>query len=441
MNDTMRIEFEWLDRQFGSPMDRAFFAAIGLAIGDAYLTRVDDLGAKTVRNQMRGSVSHLATWFAANWWRLRWEPAPAGWTKDADWRLAHSIAGSGGGYVWPNAVFASDCDYLEVAASPNSNGVAFEPIRYINHVHARITAAEFEQRVDEFMESVLSRWQSLGLQEEGLPGLWAEVLAERRDPKAYQRRKLEAMAGFDPDAAPDELVEQLLEDQEHLGKSALAEVAAEARHASGDALKVIRDLGRPSTRPKPGGFRASVPELQVPQSLEVNGDLPWQRAAKLARHAREHWGFGRKPIRNRALASLLGTKTSVFTDSSTVRTHMPLGLRTRKRGTFDIYLDSPISTTRRFAVSRLLGDHLHFPTQERLLPATHAKTSRQKFQRSFAQEFLCPIDALLEKVQTVQPDEDDISEAAKHFHVSPLMIRTTLVNNGQLEREALNWSD
>ena len=441
MSDKLRIEFDWLDREFGSAIDRAFFAGIGLAIGDKYLTRVDDLGAKTVRNHMRGSVCHLATWFADNWWRLRWEPAPPHWTKDADWRLAHSTAAAGGGYVWPNAVFASDGDYLEVAASPTTNGVAFEPIRYINHVHARITAVEFEQRVDEFMESVLSRLQSLGLQDECLPALWAEVLAERHDPKAYQRRKMEAMAGFDADAAPDELLKQLLEDEEELGKSALAEVAAEARHATGETLKVIRDLGRSRTKPKPGGFRAFMPTLPVPLSLKENGDRPWQTAAKLARLAREQWGFGRKPIGNRALASLLGAKASVFTDKSTVGTHMSLGLRTPKSGTLDIYLDRPIFTTRRFAVSRLLGDHLYFTNQERLLPATRAKTSRQKFQRSFAQEFLCPIDALLEKIQTALPDEDDISEAAKYFQVSPLMIRTTLVNYGQLEREALTWAD
>ena len=120
MNDKMRIEFEWLDRQFGSSMDRAYFAAIGLAIGEAYITRVEDVGAKTVRNHMRGSVCHLATWFAENWWRLRWEPAPRLWTKDPDWRMAHSIAAAGGGYVWPNAVFASDGDYVEVAAMPRS---------------------------------------------------------------------------------------------------------------------------------------------------------------------------------------------------------------------------------------------------------------------------------------------------------------------------------
>jgi Zn-dependent peptidase ImmA (M78 family) len=89
----------------------------------------------------------------------------------------------------------------------------------------------------------------------------------------------------------------------------------------------------------------------------------------------------------------------------------------------------------------MIGDHLYFTNQERLLPATHAKTSRQKFQRAFAQEFLCPFDALMEKIQTEQPDEDAIAEAAAHFHVSPLTVRTTLVNRHKLDREALTWAD
>jgi hypothetical protein len=120
---------------------------------------------------------------------------------------------------------------------------------------------------------------------------------------------------------------------------------------------------------------------------------------------------------------------------------MPIGIRTRRCDDFDIYFDRHIPTTRRFAACRLLGDNLGFANQEKLLPATHAKTARQKFQRAFAQEFLCPIDALLEKIQTTEPNEDDITEAAGHFHVSPLLVKTTLVNHGQLDREALTWAD
>ena len=54
-----------------------------------------------------------------------------------------------------------------------------------------------------------------------------------------------------------------------------------------------------------------------------------------------------------------------------------------------------------------------------------------------AQELLCPYAGLLEKIQTEQPDDDDIAEAAEFFHVSPLLVKTTLVNKGELDRSAL----
>jgi Zn-dependent peptidase ImmA (M78 family) len=118
---------------------------------------------------------------------------------------------------------------------------------------------------------------------------------------------------------------------------------------------------------------------------------------------------------------------------------MPLLLREAHRDEGDFYLNRAHPTSRRFAASRLLGDSLIHSNEGRLTAATHAKTSRQQFQRAFAQEFLCPFEALLEKIQTDQPDDDDIAEAADHFDVSPLTVRTTLVNKGELDRETLNW--
>lgn len=443
MSDNLRIEWQpldWLGGQTGTALDCAFAASIGVAVGEEYLTRLDDFGAHTVSNQVRASAWPLATWLAANWWRLRWEPASAEWRNDPDWRMAHCMAAAGGGYVWPNAIFASDGDAVEIVANPKSSGARFEPIRYINQVQARITTVEFEQKVDAFMEGVLGRRQTLQLADDGLPSLWAEILKERNDAKVAQQRKLEAMAGFDPDQAPEEWLANLLKDPYNLGRSALAEMVAETRRDTGVVWETIRELGRASSQPKPGGFRARVPELPMPPTTEVER-RPWQKGSDLARHARKHWDLGAKPIRNHTLATLLNAKAAVFSDDSTVAIPMPLGIRTKKSDTFDIYFDRPNPTTRRFAASRLLGDHLCFDNQERLLPATHARTSRQKFQRSFAQEFLCPIDALLEKIQTAQPNEDDISEAAEYFHVSPLLVRTTLVNYNQLEREALTWAD
>jgi hypothetical protein len=92
---------------------------------------------------------------------------------------------------------------------------------------------------------------------------------------------------------------------------------------------------------------------------------------------------------------------------------------------------------RRFELCRLVADAAEFGEDERLLPATVAKTSRQKFQRAFAQEFLCPVEALIEALGTSHPEEDEIEAAARHFEVSPLLVRTMLVNNKVLPRDEL----
>ena len=84
-----------------------------------------------------------------------------------------------------------------------------------------------------------------------------------------------------------------------------------------------------------------------------------------------------------------------------------------------------------------MADHLASPVEERLLPATDVSTSKQQFQRAFAQEFLCPFDALQEVIGTGAPAVDDIECAADHFEVSTWVVVCTLVNNGVLAREAL----
>ena len=62
-------------------------------------------------------------------------------------------------------------------------------------------------------------------------------------------------------------------------------------------------------------------------------------------------------------------------------------------------------------------------------PLSAAKSERQKFQRAFAQAFLCPFADLQGYIDTEEPGEDDIHAAARHFHVSERLIHATLYNN------------
>lgn len=93
-------------------------------------------------------------------------------------------------------------------------------------------------------------------------------------------------------------------------------------------------------------------------------------------------------------------------------------------------------TNRKFQFARLLADDIISGGGEPLLPVKRGKTARQKLQRAFAAELLCPSAALRDMLPTA-PNDDDLEAVARRFEVSPLLVRTILVNKGILPRERL----
>lgn len=445
MSEPLRIEFEWLEGSTGSDQARAFQAALGIAMEGEYLTRLDDRAARTTRNRMRGCAYRLAVWLASGWWRLRWEPAQPGGPPDSAWLQGHCVAGVGGGFVWPEITFASDGDFVEIAMRPAAASPAWEPIRYLSREHGRVSAAAFEATVDRFVEAVLGRIETLGLRDLELPALWAEVCAERAGPPELRnQRRLEALAGFDPDEAPADFLQALLTDSAEFGTAAIDEIAAAARGCTPVVMEPVRRLARHGSVPGPGGTRVSLPAL-TPASearpMAPPGAAPWEKGVALARLSRDSWGLGTAPVSDSQLAGLIEAPAAMFRDRTVAEAAIPFVLTPGACGESVLYLNKAHPTSRRFAVSRLIGDRLLLGNSERLAPATAARTARQQFQRAFAQEFLCPIEALRDFLGNAIPDEDTISEAAAFFDVSPLTVRTTLVNKGLLGRGALDWQN
>ncbi len=440
MDDSLKIECEWWGPSTGNrDVSQSCRGAIGISVGEICLTRLEDSWGNTVRNRVHACASTLASWFAANWWRLRWEPETPDSRNDVDWRMSHSIAAAGEGYCWPNILFASDGASIAIA-SRATRGRVFGPVRYLNDFYTRISGDAFERGIDDFLTLVLSRLHSQGSRNSELAQLWAEVMIERGDPELARWRRLEAICGFDPTEAPAELIQMLLDDKEHIGGKALDEVAAQGRHSTALVLQQILELANGKTKLASGGYQARLPALSKKFKC-YNEARPWRIATELAQKARKEWNLEQQPITNKELAKIMGAKPTLFTSNTKSPTSMPIALRTKTSDGFDLYINSPYSTNRRFVGCRMLGDHLYYINDERLIPATTTKTSRQQFQRAFAQEFLCPYEALMEKIQTEKPDDDDIAEAAEYFGVSTRMIETTLLNKGALDRETLDWVD
>lgn len=441
MSDELTIDYNWLNRAKSTRWEEAFAADVGLALGGQWVTELKELESPKTRTHVRACAHTLAVWLGANWWRLRWEPEPRNAQDNADWRIAHSVASAGGGFIWPNVIFASDGESLTVASIPRLRPEAYEPIRYIIPLRGRITASEFESKVDAFMDAMIIRHHEMGVEDGTLPLLWSEVKEERTDPAAARWRKLEALCGYDPDDAPMELIDALAEDRSRLGHHALEEVAAHGRHETAQMLSAIEDLAMATGQPRSGGFRCKPHVLQSRPEYRA-GLRPWERAAELAKAARKEWNLCEGPISNMILADILQTGTNAFKDRSVkAATPMPLAIRHPDGERADIYVGSSWKSSRRFAACRLLGHWLDNAAEsDRVIPATEVGTADQQFQRAFAQEFLCPFESLMERLQTASPTEDSIKDAAEYFGVSPRAVETTSVNRGEMDREALMWA-
>lgn len=157
----------------------------------------------------------------------------------------------------------------------------------------------------------------------------------------------------------------------------------------------------------------------------------------LARRARRVWGLHLEPISNAAFSGILNADIAQAVDGIHDRT--PLGLAVRNgpgSNELNLHFRRSSYNERRFEAARFLADHLLAPSKDRWLPETDAKTARQKIQRAFAAEFLCPIEGLKEFLNNEYSNEA-IENAGLHFGVSPLAVRSHLANNGVISPDAV----
>ena len=418
---------DWIAREHGDEIARATLGQLELRCGERFLTLLEDRIARTNRTFANLSAYDLAVWLASNWWRLRWEPE----RKDTDWLMSHSLAAIGNGYIWPNVTVLSDGEQIQVQTRPTS-GRRWEPVRYLENWDCVLSVGEFELAIDAFVESVLARLANLRILGTELQLMWEELHVERRDPEVASVRMLEALLGLDAGAAPDAVIDALYLNAQKEGRAAVDEVVAEFRGATSEILELVDETIQVQ------GTRldsSNVNDLSRQRDAWSVEGPPWKRGERAAKMAREIWHMDGRPVVNAVLAGLVGADVGLITGRPS--TNVPMAAAkwtTPDREAWKVVLRSHYNEGKRFELCRLIGDCLIAPEGEVLLPATRAKTSRQKFQRAFAQEFLCPFEALLERLGSLPPDDDEIESAARHFGVSALLIRSTLANKDILPR-------
>lgn len=431
MPTSWSINPEWELLDSGPPEERACFAAIGIQAHGLWLTEGLDGLANSVRKAPRLSAYHLSEWMAWNWWRLRWEPRS---TTVRDWSSSHRMTTIGGGYIWPNITIFSDGERIALIAKPTEERPQ-TPFRYIADIAAILQASEFEAGTDSFIGQVLERLDSEKIAKTNLQAIWQGVLTERRTPTLARERKLEALLGQEPDEADPEILKQLIADSDTLGSEAVDEIAAD--HATGTTVITAQELRSIAAEKGYDASPRDIVRLAHGSGLPRLGQVPaWQLGAATAKALREQERLNGQPISDSRLAALAGTQTTALTDRESGGNISFALDESPMRGR--VVLRSKWETGRRFELARILGDRTARQQSSRLFPATRAYTYRQKMQRSFAAEFLSPFDVVDEMLNGDYSLENQ-QEAADHFNVSPMTIRTLLVNHKRIEREGFDF--
>lgn len=429
MTGELSITADWEPLSEGEPEERACFAELGIRFGDVWLTEGRDAYVNRIRSAPLLSAYHLAEWLASNWWRLRWEPR----SNAPGWSFAHRLSTIGEGYIWPDITIFTDGQRTALVTKRTSERPS-TPYRYINDFAAVVPAQQFESAADQFIEQVRGQLRAENISDTDLDVIWNDVRNERSDPDIAKRRKLEALLGHDPDEADQRKIDQLLSDARELGEGGMNEVAAEA--AKSGELLLAATLHQAAAA---NGFETSprdIVRLQPGAGLPRVGDVAaWYFGATAARVLREQLSLGEQKITNRRLAELAAVPERSLQEH-TKGSDISFALDTDAR-VGRVVLRSKWETGRRFELARLIGDRLLSQANGKLFPATRAYTYRQKAQRSFAAELLSPfdaIDAMLDGDYSMEAQQD----VAEHFQVSPLTVRTLLVNHRRLDREELD---
>ncbi len=439
MPDALTVSLSSENLASGSAEERVTFGLLAMTANDRLLTAGEDLSCGELRHGPHVAGYPLAEWLVWNWWRQRWEfGRPSDEDATHGWDSSHRMATIGDGYAWPNITISSDGVQAFLASEP-SRDPSMVPFRYLGAPgYQAVAAAELETAVDGFVEEILTRLKGQNLRGTNLHRLWHDLKAERKDPEVSRFRRLEAQLGHDPDEADESVIRRGLDDAAALGEEAWGEVAADGalRGRASDqtmSAKHIEGIARGS------GFDANTNDVvaltgddAVPRPGEVEA---WRMGEHVAWELRDRQSLDGHPISDRHLADFSGTTSDVISNNNKLSHYISFALD-QDGGRTRISLKSRWETGRRFDLARLIGDRVLGSRMgyaaERLFPVTRTRSYRQKMQRAFAAEFLSPF-AAVDDMLDGDYSEEKQDEAARYFNVSPMTIRTQLVNHGRID--------
>jgi cyclophilin family peptidyl-prolyl cis-trans isomerase len=160
----------------------------------------------------------------------------------------------------------------------------------------------------------------------------------------------------------------------------------------------------------------------------IQSRAPWRRAQQLAHALRQHLGLSNEPIPTALLCDLFGLTPQAF-ESTLPPRRQPIAVAVPgPTGQIALHLRKIYPSARRFELARFIGDVLVTGSRpESWYVSSDIPTYRQKIQRAFAAEFLCPAEGAMEQL-CGDYSEPAVEQVSERFGVSPEIVENLIAN-------------
>ena len=187
-------------------------------------------------------------------------------------------------------------------------------------------------------------------------------------------------------------------------------------------------------------------ESGVRIDLQLAGDLlrssrflghasPWEMAEAAAAELRKIIGISNGLLNHAEFESIFRARWNDLKSATATASRLSYGARIDDEGMSRVALQTTRGYDRRFELARQFGDAVWQQDRSGFGIVSRSKSDRQKFQRAFAHNLLCPFDGLQRVIDVNDPTPEAMSEAAKSFGVNPSVVRNQLVYKGYLPFE------
>jgi hypothetical protein len=414
----LRYSVEWQeDAPNVAPEERATVADVRLCLNDQNISL--HIHGKHSIDHLTISLYPVAEGLVHDWWSLFG-------ARDREFSLIKYR----GGYAVPDMRLKFDGAIFEVSAHERT--YRNPEVRFLVGPTEVMTRAQGEDTVAHFIECVLERLVSKGVNETNAAMRWARIQESRADPEEAKFCEAAGALSLDPYKIDDQHAAFIEKAASIFEGEPLTEFLAGASGADlGQLLRWVEEVDRPrrhTARVAELGAAAQQAEQIAPSR---SSEQSWSLGYRRARAMRRAMGLtAADRFRSfKQLADKLGASTSF-----SLAKHVD-GIRALRSDHNDgVYVHmrshgtSQGASSHLFSFARAVGDAACFPLPAKAPVNELHSAYRQAAGRAFAAEFLAPINEIL----SMRADGRDTVSIAEEFSVAITVIERQIENTKRI---------